>query len=330
MRRRDFFRVLGSAAAAWPSIARAQQSSRVRRIGVLFGGPNDGSFRAKFAAFQTMLEQFGWAEGRNVEFHLRWGANDAERMTTETREIVRARPDVILVGPSNALRPLHKETRDIPIVFVQVSDPVGQGFVKSIARPSGNITGFSNLEFSLLGKWLQTLKEAAPNVRRVALMIHVINAVSTSWYNQFDTLARSFAVEPIASPISTMADIDRAIEILARAPDGGLICPGDTFTDSPPIRAHIVSLTALRRVPAIYLQRSFVENGGLMAYGVDQTEQWRLAATYVDRILKGEKPGDLPVQAPTKYELIINLRPAKALGLTMPPTLLARADEVIE
>jgi len=329
LHRREFITLLGGA-TAWPLGARAQQGERMRRIGVLFGGPNDAVFRARRTAFEQALQQMGWIEGRNVEFNVRWGGNDAERIVAESRELVRARPDVILVGPTNALIPLRKETNQIPIVFVQVSDPVGQGIVESLARPSGNLTGFSNLEFSLVGKWLQTLKEIAPAVTRVALLIQTSNAVSASWYRQFDALAPSFAVEPIAAPYSGRAEIEPLIEALGRGPKGALICPGDSFTDSPPIRSHIIRLTALHRVPALHSQREFVTNGGLMSYGVDQIEQFRLAATYVDRILKGEPPANLPIQQPTKFNLAINLKTAKALGLDVPPTLLASADEVIE
>jgi putative ABC transport system substrate-binding protein len=329
MRRRAFITLLGGA-AAWPLAARAQQSERMRRVGVLSGGPNDAIFRARLTAFEQALQQMGWVEGRNVEFNVRWGGNDAERIVAESRELVRGRPDVILVGPTNALIPLRKETDKIPIVFVQVSDPVGQGIVESLARPSGNLTGFSNLEFSLVGKWLQTLKEIAPAVTRVALLIQTSNAVSASWYRQFDALAPSFAVEPIAATYSGRAEIEPLIEALGRGPKGALICPGDSFTDSPPIRSHIIRLTAFHRVPALHSQREFVTNGGLMSYGVDQIEQFRLAATYVDRILKGEPPANLPIQQPTKFNLAINLKTAKALGLDVPPTLLASADEVIE
>jgi len=330
IRRREFITLLGGAAAGWPLAARAQQPERTRRVGVLFGGPNDAVFRARLTAFEQAMQQMGWIEGRNVEFNVRWGGNDAERIVAESRELVRGRPDVILVGPTNALIPLRKETDKIPIVFVQVSDPVGQGIVESLARPSGNLTGFSNLEFSLVGKWLQTLKEIAPAVTRVALLIQTSNAVSASWYRQFDALAPSFAVEPIAAPYTARAEIEPLIEALGREPKGALICPGDSFTDSPPIRSHIIRLTAFHRVPALHSQREFVTNGGLMSYGVDQIEQFRLAATYVDRILKGEPPANLPIQQPTKFNLAINLKTAKALGLDVPPTLLASANEVIE
>lgn len=330
MRRREFVSLLGGAVAAWPLAARGQQGERVRRIGVLTGGSNDAGFRSDLTAFQKALQHLGWIEGRNVEFNIRSGDNNVQRVTTEAKELVRFKPDVIVVGPSNALLPLRNETSTIPIVFVRVSDPVGQGIVKSLARPSGNITGFSNLEFSLVGKWLQTLKEIAPDVKQVAMLIHTSNAVSANWYRQFETLAPTFAVEPIAASINDTSDIKRIIETLARAKDGGLIFPGDTFSDSPPVRELILNLVAANPMPAIYARRDFVVNGGLICYGIDQTEQYRLAATYVDRILKGESPADLPVQQPSKYFLMINLKAAKALGLTIPLLLQQLADEVIE
>jgi putative ABC transport system substrate-binding protein len=225
---------------------------------------------------------------------------------------------------------LRKEISTIPLVFVRVSDPVGQGIVASLSRPSGNITGFSNLEFSLVGKWLQTLKEIAPGVKRVAMIIHTSNAVSANWYRQFEALAPSFALQPVVAPINDASDIKRVIETLAQTMDGGLIFPGDTFTDSPAVRELILNLITTNAIPAIYGRRDFVVNGGLICYGIDQTEQYRLAASYVDRILKGESPADLPVQQPSKYFLIINLKAAKALGLTIPLLLQQLADEVIE
>jgi ABC-type uncharacterized transport system substrate-binding protein len=330
MHRRDFITLLGGAAAAWPLGARAQQAERMRRIGVLIGGIDDADSRSKMRVFRQTLQQMGWSEGSNIEINIRFGGNDSERMGTHARELVQLRPDAILVGPTIALIALRKDTTSIPIVFFQVSDPVGQGIVNSLARPSGNITGFSNLEFSLMGKWLQTIKEVAPYVTRVALMIHIANAVSARWYAQFEALAPSFGVEPIASPIRERADIDTVIETLARASNGGLICPGDTFIDSPPVRASIVSLTAQHRVPALYTQRAFVTDGGLMSYGIDLLDQFRRAASYVDRILKGESPADLPVQQPIKFDLVINLKTARTLGLNVPLPLLALADEVIE
>jgi len=288
--------------------------------------------------FRQALGQLGWSEGHNIAIEVRWGAGNPERIKALAAELVSLKPEVILTGPSNALIPLQSETRSIPIVFVGVSDPLGQGIVESLARPTGNVTGFSNLEFSLIGKWLQLLKEIAPRVTRVALMISASNVVSASWYRMFDSVVPSFAVEAIAapirgyadSPIEGRADIEHTIETLGRRPEGGLLVAGDTFVYAPSVRRLIVELTARYRIPALYTAPEFVRDGGLMCYGVDQIDPYRRVASYVDRILKGEKPGDLPVQQPTKFELIINLRTAKALGLTVPLTLQASADEVIE
>ena len=329
MRRREFV-MLVAGAAAWPHVVRAQQPERIRRIGVLYGGPNDTNFRSKIAMFQQTLQQLGWIDGRNIEFNIRWGGNDAERIVTEAREVIRARPDVILVEPSSALAPLKKETDSIPIVFVQVSDPLGQGIVESLARPTGNITGFSNLEFSLIGKYLQILREIAPTTTRVAVTIHTSNAVSANWFRMFNTVAPSFAIEPITAPIRDLSDIERTIESLARGPNGGLILPSDTFFENPSVRKLIVELAAAHRLPALYATREFVRDGGLISYGIDQLDQFRGAASYVDRILKGERPADLPVQQPAKFELVINLKTAKALGLAVPMTMQMTADEVIE
>jgi putative ABC transport system substrate-binding protein len=317
-------------AAAWPLAARAQQGERMRRVGVLMGGASDSNLGPRIAAFREALHQLGWSEGRNVQIDVRWGANDRARVVAHARELVQSQPDVILSGPTNALVPLKRETQSIPIVFVQVSDPLGQGIVASIARPDGNLTGFSNLEFSLIGKYLQLIKEIAPAVARVGVMIHVSNAVSASWFRMFRTVAPSFSVEPIDLPVRDRAGIEGAIEQLSRQPDSCLIVPGDSYVEAPGMRGSIVVLTAARRLPALYTFRGFVRDGGLMSYGIDQVDQYRRAASYVDRILKGEGPADLPVQAPTKFELALNLTTAKALGLTVPLTLHASADEVIE
>jgi putative ABC transport system substrate-binding protein len=330
MRRREFITLVGGAAATWPLAARAQQSERIRRVGVLFGGPNDANFQSKLAVFQQMLQQLGWVDGRNIEFNIRWGGNDVERIATEARELVRTRPDVILVGPTNALVPLKKETDSIPIVFVQVSDPLGQGIVESLARPTGNITGFSNLEFSLIGKYLQILREIAPSTTRIAVVIHTSNAVSANWFRMFKSVAPSFAIEPITAPVQDRADIERTLESLAREPNGGLILPSDTFVENPSVRKFIVALAASHRLPALYTNQEFVRDGGLLSYGINQVDQYRGAASYVNRILKGETPADLPVQQPEKFELVINLKTARSLGLTVPMSLQASADEVIE
>jgi putative ABC transport system substrate-binding protein len=329
MRRREFIAGLGSA-AAWSATARAQQSERMRRVGVLFGGPDDANSQSKLAAFRQALQHFGWIEGRNIEFDVRLGNNDAARVLREARDLVRLKPDVILAGPTNALLPLKKETDTIPIVFVQVSDPVGRGIVASLAHPTENVTGFSNLEFSLIGKYLQILREIAPGTTRVGVMIHVSNAVSASWFRMFDSVAPSFAVEPLPAPVRDRGDIERTIATLARGPNAGLIVPGDTFVETPDVRKYIVGLAASHRLPALYTTPGFARDGGLMSYGIDQLDQYRGAASYVHRILKGETPADLPVQQPTRFSLVLNVSAARTLGLVIPMTLQASADEVIE
>jgi putative ABC transport system substrate-binding protein len=330
MRRREFIALAGGSLAMLPHIGSAQQQDAVRRVGVLTGGPNDARFQSDLAAFRNALRELGWVEGRNVAFAVHSGDNSAARLAAAVKDLVRSKPDVILAGPSNALRPLSQETKTIPIVFVRVSNPVGQGFVKTIARPEGNITGFSNLEFSLAGKWLQTLKEIVPGMKRVALMIHTSNAVSASWYRQFEPLAASFGVEPVSTPVGSLADIERTIETLGRARDSGLIGPGDTFIESPPVRDAVVKATAAHRVPAIYSRRDYAVNGGLMSYGPEQAEQYRDAASYVDRILKGASPAELPVQQPSKFYFVINLKTARGIGLDIPLRYQQLADEVIE
>jgi putative ABC transport system substrate-binding protein len=331
MRRREFVAALGTAAVLWPLAARAQQpAQRPQRLAVLMGGVDDGGWRPLLDAFLQALEQLGWKEGHNIATQIRWGANDRERIAVLARELVALKPDVILVGPSNAVIQVQRETRTTPIVFVTVSDPIGQGIVDNLARPSGNATGFSNLEFSLIGKWLQILKEIAPAVKRVAVMIFIGNAASANWYRMFDTVAPSFAIEPIAAPIRDRADIESTIQSLAQRPNGGLIVPGDTFVDVPALRRFIIEVTARYGVPALYTRPEFVTEGGLVCYGIDRFDPYRRAAGYVDRILRGETPGDLPVQQPIKFELLINLKAAKSLGLSVPLTLQASSDELIE
>ena len=327
MRRREF--LIGGAAAAWPVGVGAQQSD-VRRVGILMGSADNAEYRPRLTLFKQTLAQLGWIEGKNVQFDIRWNANDPQNQAAHARELVQRKPDVILASPSRVVFPLQKETRTIPIVFVIVSDPIGQGIVDNLARPSGNTTGFSNLEFSLVGKWLQILKEAAPKLTRVGLMISTTNGASSNWYEEFKNVAPSFGVEPISAPITDRADIERTINSLSRHPSDGLIVAGDVFVETPSNRRLIVELTAANRLPALYGGLSFAREGGLICYGVDQVDPFRRAASYVDRILKGEKPSDLPVQQPTKFHFTINLRAAKALGLDPPTALTAAADEVIE
>ena len=319
-----------SGAAAWPLAARAQQGERMRRIGVLIGTEDNVDARALFAEFQQALEQLGWTYGRNIQIDIRWGS-DLERIIAYSKELVRLSPDVIFAGPTNVVVPLQRETRSIPIVFVRVADPIGQGVVESLARPNGNVTGFSNPDFSLVGKWLQILKDIAPSVTRVGLMFSTSNVASAYYYRSFETLAPSLAMTPIdTTPIREVVEIERVFQSLAREPNSGLVITGDVRLEAPSNRALIVRLAASHRLPVVYASRPFVVDGGLVFYGVELADIFRRAASYVDRILKGEKPSDLPVQQPTKYELVINLKTAKALGLEVPTTLLARADEVIE
>lgn len=327
--RRQFISLLGSAAAAWPLAAHAQQPELIRHVGVLIGSSDHAAAQLRVATFLEAFKRLGWIEGRNVRIDLRWGDNP-NRILTHARELVHLKPDVIFAGPTNAVRPLQRETRTIPIVFATVTDPLGQGIVTSMSRPTENVTGFSNLEFSMIGKWMQILKEADPRITRTGLMISTTNASSAQWYRTFSTVAPALAIEPISAPISTPADIEEIVRSIARRPSGALIVPGDTLVGAPPVRRLIIELTATHRLPTLYGFSSFASEGGLISYGIDTLDPYRRAASYVDRILKGEGPGDLPVQAPTKFQLLINLKAAKALGLQLSPRLVATADEVIE
>jgi putative ABC transport system substrate-binding protein len=327
MRRRDFISLTGGA-AAWPLVARAQPD-RVRRIGVLIASDDNTDARALLATFQQALEQRGWVYGRNLQIDIRWGS-DAERILAYAQEVVRLNPDVILAGPSRAVVALQRETRSIPIVFVRVADPVAQGIVDSLARPNGNATGFSNPDFPLVGKWLQILKDIVPSVNRVGLMISTANVVSAYWYRLFDQLAPSLAITPVAAPIRQLNEIEPIFASLVREPNSGLVVPGDTVLDAPPVRKSVIRLAASQRLPVMYGRRLWAADGGLVSYGIEPTELYRQAASYVDRILRGEKPSDLPVQQPTKFEFVINLKTARTLGVSVPTALLASADEVID
>ena len=333
MRRREFITLVGGAAAmsslSWPLAARAQQSERVRRIGVLTNlVADDPESQARVGAFLQGLQEFGWAVGRNVRIDYRWGGGDADRTRRYAAEMVALAPDVILTSGSTALAPLLQATRSVPIVFAQVPDPVGAGFVTSLARPGGNATGFLTFEYGLSGKWLELLTQIAPGVTRAAVIRDPAQSAGIGQWGAIQAVAPS--VRMLVSPVnvSDAGEIERDVAAFARGSNGGLI-----VTSSPSAGLHrdlIVTLAARHRLPAVYYQRVFVAAGGLISYGPDFIDQYRRAAGYVDRILKGEKPADLPVQAPTKYELVINLKTAKALGLDVPPQLLARADEVIE
>jgi len=330
VKRRHFITLLGSAAAAWPLTARAQQGERVRRVGVLMNMPADdpeGPQRAK--ALETGLQELGWIHGRNLEIVYRWVSHDTN-LRTQVFELIAAQPDLILGSTTPALTALQQETRTIPIVFVQVVDPVAQGFVPSLAHPGGNITGFSAYELSgIAGKWMGLLIEVAPRVGRLGLLFNPNTAPAANYFlRSFETAASSFAVEAIPTPVHDTSELERAVTAFAAKPNAGLIAMPDVFTTVH--RDLIISLAARHRLPALYTLRVFAVDGGLVSYGIEPTDVFRQAATYVDRILKGAKPAELPVQLPTKYTLVVNLKTAKALGLTIPESFLQRADEVIE
>ena len=328
MRRRAFITLLGGA-AAWPLAARAQQGERLRRIGVLQSlAADDAEGQARLAAFAQGLQQSGWIIGRNVRIDTRWAAGDAERIRRYAAELVALTPDVILVVGAPATGSLLQATGAVPIVFVNVPDPVGAGFVETLARPGGNATGFMNFEYGISGKWLELLKEIAPGVTRVAVLRDSALAAGSGQLGAIQSVAPSFKVELRPIDVRDVGEIERALAAFARASNGGLIVTGSSLAVVH--RDLIVTLAARHKLPAVYFQRVYVTDGGLISYGPDFIDQYRRAAGYIDRILKGEKPADLAVQAPTKYELVINLNTARALGLEVPPTLLARAHEVIE
>jgi ABC-type uncharacterized transport system substrate-binding protein len=326
--RRSFITLFGGAAAAWPLAARAQQPERIRRIVFLHGrSDNDPEEQVRVVAFQEGLASLGWTENRNVKIEHRFSGGELARIQDYTAEVVSSPPDVIVANGSPVIAALKQATRTIPIVFSVVNDPVGQGFVASLSRPGGNITGFSYVDFPMIGKWLEVLKEIAPNLKRITLMF---NPQTAPYYSRFfrEFGATAARAELSETPVRNAAEIEAAIAMFAREPAGGLIIGPDPFTNTQ--RGLIMALAERHRLPAIYGFAQFVREGALISYAPDATETVRRSASYVDRILKGEKPADLPVQAPTKYELVINLKTAKALGLTMPDTVLARADEVIE
>jgi putative tryptophan/tyrosine transport system substrate-binding protein len=331
MRRREFITILGGAAATWPLAAHPQQPNGVRRIGVLMPlAESDPPNKRQLAAFVRQLEELGWAEGRNLRIDYRWAAGDADRIHVFAKELVTLQPHVILARSTPVTAALLKQTRAIPIVFVLVSDPLGEHFVDSLARPGGNVTGFTNVESSLTGKWLELLKEVAPNTKRAAFIFDPKLAPGGgSYYTRLiEASALSFAVTRIAMPVHDDAEIERAVGEFVREPNGGLLVLPDATTTTH--RALIIALAARYHMPTIFAFREHAVDGGLLSYGVDTVEQFRQAAGYVDRILKGAKPAELPVQLPTKFELIINLKTAKALGITVPQSVQSRADEVIE
>ena len=330
MRRRQFLRGFGSAVIAWPLVARAQQPDRIRVIGVLVAGTaDDPEHQARVEAFRQGLERLGWTDGRNVRFDIRWATTNTDALRKHAAELAALAPDVVVsAAGTTTTAPLLEATRDLPIVFVILIDPVGAGFVASLARPGGNATGFLMFEYGLSAKWLELLKQIAPDVTRVAVLRDPTIASGIGQFGAIQSAAPSLGLEAIPFNVRDAGEIERDIAAFARSANGGLI-----VTPTPRTLIHrdlIIALAARHRLPAVYGIRPFVAHGGLIAYGPDILDQFRRSAAYVDRILKGEKPADLPVQAPTKYELLINVRTAKALGLELPATLVARADEVIE
>jgi ABC-type uncharacterized transport system substrate-binding protein len=329
MRRREFITLLGGAAATWPLAARAQQGERMRRIGVLLTATADDThYQTWVGAFLQGLALSGWIVGQNVRIDTRWATANADAVRRHAAELAASAPDVILAPGASTVGPLLQVTRTVPIVFAAVADPVGAGFVESLARPGGNTTGFTAFEYGIVGKWLELLKQIAPNVTRMAVLRDPATPTGTGQFGAIQSVAPSLGVEVNPVNVRDAAESERAVKAFARSSNGGLI-----ITASGVAIIHrdlIIKLAAQHRLPAVYFDRPFAAAGGLASYGPDHVDQFRSAARYVDRILRGEKPADLPVQAPTKYELVINLKTAKALGLDLPPMLLARADEVIE
>jgi putative tryptophan/tyrosine transport system substrate-binding protein len=330
LKRREFMTLLGGAAAAWPLAARAQQPDRMRRIGVLMGlAADDPDTQARLAAFRLGLEKRGWLEGHTLRIDTRFAPASANQAQLLAKELIALQPDVILAQSTPVVAALQRESRAIPIVFVGIADPIGSGFVASLPRPGGNVTGLMLYEASVTGKWLAMLKEIAPRLERAAF---VFNPKTAPFYNYYlraaESLSPSLGIKLVPSLVENAADTERTIEAFARTPNGGLLLPPDTA--STVHRDLIIALAARYRLPAVYSFRAFVAAGGLMSYGVDFVDMFRQAAPYVDRILRGDKPADLPVQAATKFETTVNLKTAKALGFTVPPGLLVAADEVIE
>jgi putative ABC transport system substrate-binding protein len=329
MRRRDFIRAIAGSSVAWPLVTEAQQSQKMRRLSVLMStAADDQESMARYTAFLQGLQELGWTDGRNVRIDVRWGAGDAERMRKYAAELVALAPDVIMASGSISLGSLIKATRTVPIVFALIADPVGAGFVKSLSRPGGNVTGFMAFEYSLSGKWVELLKEIAPSVQRVAVLRNPDLVADIGQFAVIQSVAASFGVEPSPIDVRDASEIEDAVAAFAQSANGGLIVPGDPSTQAH--RDLIIALANRYKLPATYPSRFFAKDGGLVSFGPNFIDEFKSAASYVDRILKGEKPADLPVQAPTKYELVINLKTAKALGITIPQPALARADEVIE
>ena len=327
MKRREFMILLGAAAAAWPLAAGAQQPDRVRRVGVLMGIADDFEGQARIAVFRQALQALGWSEGRNVQFIYRWSGGDVAPARQLAKELLDLRSDVILTNSTPVTVAVRDSTRTTPTVFVQVSDPVGAGVVQSLARPRGNLTGFTNFDPSTAGKWLELLKRLAPNITRVAYLFNP-NTAPLLYAKAVETAAPSLSVKSIPAAVHNAVEIEPALAQVARESDSALLVLPDLFNATN--RQSIITLAARHVLPAVYPFRYFVTSGGLISYGTELLDTYRQAASYVDRILKGERPSDLPVKQPTKFELVINLKTAEALGIEVPPTLLARADEVIE
>jgi putative ABC transport system substrate-binding protein len=329
MRRREFITLLGGAAAAWPLVARAQQPGGVRRVGVLTAlSENDPEVKAWLRAFQDELQRLGWAQGRNIRIDYRWASGGHQRLPTYAAELVGMAPDVLFAAATPALAALHRETRTVPIVFAGVADPVAQGFVQSLARPGGNITGFTTYEYSIGGKWLELLKDTAPSTRRVAVIFDPDNPSQVHYVQAIEASAPSFGVQLTLAGVHNAAEVERAIDGFAQQPNGALIVAPNFVTTLH--RDLIISMAGRHRLPAVYPYRIFTTAGGFISYGIDLAETYRHAASYVDLILKGAKPSELPVQLPAKFELVVNLKAAKALGLAIPEPFLQHADEVIE
>jgi putative tryptophan/tyrosine transport system substrate-binding protein len=331
MKRREFITMVGGAAASWPFATEAQQSDRVKHVGVLFvRAPNDPEGQIHAQVFEQEMQKLGWAKDHNVRFDYRWAAGDAERISAFAKELVDTRSDVIIGHTTAAVKALLRETRTIPIVFVAVTDPIGSGFVSSLSRPGGNVTGFIDLEPSLGSKWVELLKQMAPNLTRLGCIFNPTTAAGGGSYymSSVEAAASSFGIQAVAAPAHNAEEIERVLTSLTGDPAGGLIVMPDIFNGIH--RSLIISTANRLRVPAVYAFRFFATGGGLASYGVDLTDLFRRGAVYADRVLRGALGADLPVQLPTKFELVINLKTAKDLGLEVPPSLLARADEVIE
>jgi putative ABC transport system substrate-binding protein len=329
MKRREFITLLGGAATVWPLAAQAQKGERVRRIGVLLPATaDDAAYQARVGAFLQGLALLGWTIGRNVQIDTRWSTNNAAEIRRHAEELVALAPDVILASGASTVGPVLQATRTVPIVFPITTDPVGAGFVDSLARPGGNVTGFMNFEYGMGGKWLELLKQIAPSVTRAAVLRDTAQGSGTSQFAAIQAVAPTLRLEVSPLNMRDAGEIERAVTAFARSPNGGLIVTASSGTVRH--RDLIIALAARHKLSAVYPERFFATAGGLISYGPDQIEQYRLAAGYVDRILKGDKPADLPVQMPTKFETVINLKTARALGLVVPPALLSTADEVIE